>query len=118
MEGVWLVSGGVAGYWLVDIYDRLCVYFKLGDTKHAVHNVLTGLVIAVLGIWTVTSSGNVLASGVVLGLSVRLWIGFLMDKNYQRWYWMFAREFGLVEHRIVVGVWGALLLWQVFGLIR
>lgn len=90
-----------------------------GERKQLpVHNVLTGLIVAMLGIWTVTSSGSLIASGAVLGLGVRLILDFWQTDDYHKWYWIFAREFSPRENTIVRWVWAALLLVAVIGLIR
>lgn len=87
-------------------------------TRLPVHNVLTGLIVAVVGIWTITSSGSLLASGVVLGLGTRLLFTFWQEKDYAKWYWIFARQFTLREHNLIKWVWAALLLVSVIGLVR
>ena len=46
-------------------------------TRLPVHNILTAMVVAVLGVWVVSSAGSMLASGVVVGLGVRLFTEFL-----------------------------------------
>lgn len=143
-----LVVGWVIGYMLTEIDDlfyayicnpgdevcqRVKTHIAAADWRRArdllvatrgerqnlpIHNVLTGLVVAALGVWVVSSSGSLVASGAVLGLTTRLFIGAMAEKNYQKWYWMFAREFRMAEHRMVLGIWGFLLALQVFGLIR
>lgn len=145
---LWLVLGWTGGYWLSDVDDLFYVYLcnpqeltcqrirlevqrkdwrnawgllaatRLERLRLPVHNVLTGLVVAVMGLWMVTSGGSVFASGVVLGLGVRLFIGILIDTNYKRWYWVFARDFAEHEHRVVVGIWGLLLALQAVFLLR
>lgn len=86
-------------------------------TKLPVHNVLTAVIVAVLGIWVVSSAGSLLASGVVVGLGVRLFTEFLSgDKN--KWFWVFAREFSVEEIRAIGGVWGLLLVISLVGLMR
>jgi len=143
-----LVLGWVIGYMLTEIDDlfyayicnpedgtcqRVKTHIAAADWRRArdvlvatrgerqnlpIHNILTGLVVAAVGVWVVTSSGSLIASGAVLGLTTRLFIGALMEKNYQKWYWMFAREFTATEHKTVMAVWGLLLGLQIVGLIR
>jgi hypothetical protein len=84
----------------------------------SVHNVATGLLLAVLGIWIVSSSGSVLASGAALGLGIRLLTQLIWEVDYQRWYWIFARRFSHFENRTVQIIWAFLLLWQLGSLIR
>lgn len=145
---VWLVVGWVIGYLLTGIDDlfyayicnpgdetcqRVKTHIAVADWRRArdllvatrgerqnlpVHNILTGLVVAAVGVWVVSSSGSLIASGVVLGLSTRLFIGALLEKNYQKWYWMFARGFSVAEHKVILGIWGFLLALQVVGLLR
>lgn len=144
----WLVVGWGIGYVLTEIDDlfyayicnpgdetcqRVKTHIAAADWRRArdllvttrgerqnlpIHNILTGLVVAAVGVWVVSSSGSLIASGAVLGLSVRLFIGALVEKNYQKWYWMFAREFGVAEHRVILGIWGVLLVLQAVGLVR
>ncbi len=86
-------------------------------TRLPIHNILTGLVVAVLGVWIVSSAGNVLTLGVVVGLGVRLFTDF-WSSNKKDWFWMFAREFSIGEIRVIGGIWGLLLLISLVGLIR
>lgn len=82
-----------------------------------IHNVLTGVVVAVMGVWIVSSAGSILASGVVVGLGVKLFVEFLFGDK-KNWFWIFAREFSIGEVRVVGGVWGLLLLISLIGLVR
>ena len=147
LANLWLLVGWVIGYWLTEIDDIFYVYIsdpmdgtgqkvkallRVGDLRRArellvmtrserqklpVHNTLTGLVVAVLGIWVITSSGSILASGVALGLTTRLFIGLLLEKDFNKWYWVFAKKFTDKENRIVLMVWGFLLALQVLFLL-
>ncbi len=85
--------------------------------KLPIHNVLTGVVVAVLGVWIVSSVGSALASGVVIGLGVRLFVEFLFGDK-KKWFWIFAREFSIGEIRVIGGIWGLLLLTSLVGLVR
>ncbi len=87
-------------------------------TRLPVHNVLTGLIVAVMAIWVVTSSGSMLASGVALGLSVRLLLEFWSAADYGKWYWLFARQFSPKEHDVIKWVWGLLVAVSLVGLAR
>lgn len=87
-------------------------------TRLPVRNVLTGLIVAVMAIWVVTSSGSMIASGVAVGLGVRLLLEFWQASDYKRWYWIFAREFGAKEHNLIKWVWTLLLGISVITLIR
>lgn len=86
-------------------------------TRLPIHNILTGLVVAVLGLWVVSSVGSLLASGVVVGLGIRLFSEFLSGDK-KSWFWIFAREFGTNEINIIGGVWGLLLVVSLIGLVR
>ena len=83
-----------------------------------IHNAMTGLVVAGVGLWVISSSGSTLGSGVVLGLSVRLWWGMMRGEEYQRWYWMVARKMTLAEHKMIGGIWGVLVALQIVLLMR
>ena len=87
-------------------------------TRLPVHNILTTGVVALMGIWMVTSSGNLLASGLVIGLSVRLVWELWQASDWSKWYWIFAREFSVLEHKIIRGVLTALIVIQCLGLIK
>ncbi|MBI2008326.1 hypothetical protein HYS82_01585 [Candidatus Amesbacteria bacterium] len=145
---VWLTVGWVIGYLLTEIDDLFYVYIcnprdevcqrvkthiAAADWRRArevlvatrgerqnlpVHNILTGLVVAAVGVWVISSLGSLVAAGAVLGLTTRLFVGALGEKNFEKWYWMFAREFRVVEHKVILGVWGVLLALQIVGLIR
>ncbi len=147
MENLWLVAGGVVGGALAEadhlFYIAVCnpqeltcqrVRQELGArnwrsawdllrrtagerTKLPIHNILTGLVVAVLGLWVVSSAGSLLASGVVVGLGVRLFTEFLSGDK-KNWFWVFAREFSVGEIRVIGGIWGLLLLISLIGLVR
>jgi hypothetical protein len=91
---------------------------KFERTKLPIRNVLTGFVMTGLGIWVVISSGNVFASGLVFGFGIRLLSEFLADRDYRKWYWIFAREFSESEHRGIVLAWMGGLIWQWLALLR
>jgi hypothetical protein len=95
----------------------------LTDTKGErsqlpMRNVLTLLVVEILGLWTVTAAVNPFAAGLVYGLGVKLVSELLMTTNYKSWYWVFAREFGDTEHKLVLLVSLGLMLWQTLLLWR
>ena len=87
-------------------------------TKLPIKNMLTAYVIAIVGVWVATSSRSVLAGGIVLSLGVRLFIDAIKERDFTKWYWVFARPFSMKEHRILMGVWGLLLAVQFFVLLR
>ena len=86
--------------------------------KLPVHNILTGLVVGIVGWWVISSSGSFLGAGVVLGLSVRLWIGLVHETDYQKWYWVFARPFSEIEHRGLVAALIVAMAVQILTVIR
>jgi len=87
-------------------------------TRMPIHNVLTGLIVAVMAIWTVTSSGSLLASGVAIGLNVRLLIEFWRSADYTKWYWLIARPITAGENKIVKWVWTGLTILCCIFLLR
>ncbi len=87
-------------------------------TRMPIHNVLTGLIVAVMGVWIVTSAGSLIASGVAVGLSVRLLIEFWQAGDYRKWYWLFAREFSVNEDKIVKWVWTGITIICCIFLLR
>ena len=145
---IWLVVGWGIGHWLADIdhlfYALVCnpqelscmrVRNELANrrwrsawqmlkstaperTRMPVRNVLTGLIVSVMAIWVVTSSGSMIASGVAVGLGVRLLLEFWQASDYRKWYWLFAREFSSKENTLVKWVWSLLLIVAVLGLAR
>lgn len=143
VSNIWLVGGWIIGYILAGadhlLYAVVCnpqeltcqkikqhiarsawheAWKVLKETEHErtrlpISNMLTGLIVAVLGVWVVTSSGSLLASGVVVGLEIKLYTDFILDSDKKKWYWMFAKE---VE--ILGMIWGLLLLIQLISLVR
>lgn len=87
-------------------------------TRMPVRNILTGLIVAVMGIWTVTSAGSLLASGVAVSLSVRLLSEFWRAADYTKWYWLFARPITAGENKIVKWVGTGLVVTQCLMLLR
>lgn len=81
-------------------------------TKLPVHNALTGLIVALMGVWLVTSLGNILAAGLALGLSVNLLSDFWFDADHSKWYWLIARPITATEDKIVKWVWTGLVVAQ------
>jgi hypothetical protein len=91
---------------------------KSERTQLPIRNVLTAFVMMGVGLWVISSSASLLAAGLCLGFSVRLFSEILADKNFKNWYWLFAREFSQTEHWGVILAWGAVLIWQFWILIR
>jgi hypothetical protein len=99
------------------------IWELLNDTKSErtqlpIRNILTAFVMTGVGLWVISSSASMLAAGLCLGFTIRLFSELLGEKNYQNWYWVFAREFTPSEHRGLLIAWGAVLIWQWSILIR
>lgn len=148
MGSLLLAVGWGIGYWLADIdhlfYALVCnpqelscmrvkqllvnrswsaAWKMLKETqgeriRMPIHNTLTGLIMTVMAIWTVTSSGSLLASGVAVGLSVRLLIEFWRAADYTKWYWLIARPIVAGENKIVKWVWTGLTILCCIFLLR
>jgi len=117
-----LTAGWIAGWKLVELNKYLD---KVGgarellvDWDKSVRNVLTVSAVGILGIWVVTSAGSPLASGLVFGLSVRLFAEYWQAADYKSWYWVIAREVTEVERKVFGGIWGAVLLLTWLILVR
>lgn len=85
--------------------------------KMPVRNMLTVAVILGMGIWIISSNPSFLAMGVLLGMTTRLLGEILAEKNYKKWYWLFAREFNETEHRGFLVAWIAVLAWEILRVI-
>jgi hypothetical protein len=121
-----LVAGWGVGYILPGIEK----YFGTGRLKEwvgqavvdryrsPIKNVLTGGLVAVLALWMLASSGSSLGVGVVTGLTVRLFVDYLNEKNRKVWYWIFVREFSGKEMDNVKILWGALVAVILIGLVK
>lgn len=86
---------------------------KFERNKLPIRNILTLISMTGVGIWVVSSSGSLLASGLVFGFCVRLFSELIFDTDYKKWYWIFAREFSLPEHKGFLGAitFGIILQW-------
>ena len=90
-----------------------------GERKRLpIRNMLTIFILLGVGIWVVSSSGSMLASGMVMGLLVRLFSEAVRDAEYKKWYWVFARDFTPMEHRGFLTAWGLVLLFSLVLLMR
>ena len=85
---------------------------KSERTKLPIHNIVTGLVLGVLGVWLVTSSLSLLASGLVISLGAKLFLEFTLDKNQIDWYWLMSKPLRLKE------IWLVIIVLQLFLLVR
>ncbi len=90
----------------------------LGQWSEGVRNVLTQLVLMILGYWLISSSGSYLAWGVVMGLQIRLLIEMATASDWTKWYTMTGREFNQREHRGMVLGMGGLILGQLLLAMR
>jgi len=86
--------------------------------KLPIRNILTAFVMTGVGLWLVSSGSSLLAAGTCLGFSVKLYWEAVTDKNFKKWYWLFARDFTEAEHRGVMIAWGVVLIWQYLVLVR
>ncbi len=87
-------------------------------TKLPIRNILTAFVMTGVGWWMISSGASLLASGMCLGFSIRLFSEIVTDPDYGSWYWLFARPFSREEHRGLVIAWGSVLIWLFMMLVR
>ena len=119
---VWVTLGWVAGWWLVEA-DKYVVRVKgmekyMAEWSRAIRNVLTALVLAVVGLWVTSSSSSLLAAGLVFGLAVRLFSEFIYTNDWRSWYWVVAREISDREHKVFMVIFGIILLLDWLLLVR
>ncbi len=120
------IIGGILGYFLVDLDEflkkRRITNPQVGEIllqwKRSVRNVLTCAVIALCGIWVISSSGSALAWGLVFAMQLRLFSELLFAEDYAGWYWVISRQISRVENRIFLIVWGAVIFGQWLGLVK
>jgi len=86
--------------------------------KLPIRNMATAFVVGIMGIWVATSTSSVLAAGLVFGLGVRLVIELWQVKKYQKWYWLFNREFTMTEHQILRIIVTGMVVYQAIGIIK
>jgi hypothetical protein len=119
VSDVLLIAGWVLGWMLVE-GDRLFYgpkmrealkSFEAESIQPAIRNMLTAFVMTGVGIWVISSSSSLLAAGTCLGFAVRLFSEIIGDGDYQKWYWVFARQFTREEHRGLMIAWGLVLIW-------
>ena len=91
---------------------------KSERTKLPLRNMLTAFVLTGVGVWVITSSASLLAAGLCLGFSVRLFSEVISDADYNKWYWIFARKFNDTEHKGLMMAWGIILLWLWWIVVR
>lgn len=90
---------------------------QVGD-KSPIRNILTATILGILGIWGILSLGNKFVPALVVGLYARMVWLLWNDINWQKWYWLFAREFELKEQQIVRYILSFILVLQLFLLVR
>lgn len=90
---------------------------QVGD-KSPIRNVLTATILGILGIWGILSLGNKFVPALIVGLYARMIWLLWTDINWQKWYWLFAREFELREQQIVRYILSFILVLQLFLLVR
>ena len=119
------VAGWVLGWNLVDL-DQWVKRAKLTGSwvgifdqwKTQIRSIITIVVLVIMGVWLVSSSGSALGWGTVVGLQVRLLADMLQDTDFGSWYTAIARTFTKREHAGVLLAWTGLLLLQGFILLR
>jgi len=122
-----LVLGWIIGWMIADL-DKYVAKYGGKNLKEAgksleqwsagVRNVLTIGVLMVAGFWVVSSTGNLLAIGLVLGLQVRLFSEMTGTKEYNKWYWVFARSFSEGENKVFLIVWAIMMIIQALFVVR
>lgn len=118
-----MVGGWIFGWMLPDLVvrpevtKRLPVDLGAGMGK-AMWNVLTLGAVLVAGLWVISSGESPIASGLVTGLGLRLYSGMLSESDYQKWYWVFAKGFSVHEHKILMVIYGIMLVVQFVFLLR
>ena len=90
----------------------------MASWQASVRNVLTLGCMELLGFWAISSSGSLLAWGLVFGLSIRLYSEFLAEADYKKWYVVFARQFSDNEHKVFKILLGGMLIAQLLMLVR
>jgi hypothetical protein len=126
LGNVMFVVGWVLGWMLADLDKHLISRVKVGGRMvevlsqwpGAVRNVLTLAAMEILGLWVISSASSPLAGGLVFGLMVRLFSEFLTERDYKKWYWVFARDFDESEHKVFRIGLAMLLVIQLFMLVR
>ena len=122
LDYAWLITGWILGWLLVEA-NKYAVNIKgveafLTEWERAIRNVVTGLVLAILGVWVASSSNSLLAGGLVFGMGMRLWSEYFYSGEWKKWYWIIAREISETEHKIFTAVWGFILLIEWLILVR
>lgn len=90
---------------------------QVGD-KSPIRNILTMGILGILGIWGILSLGNKFVPALIVGLYARMVWLLWNDINWQKWYWLFAREFEIKEHQIIRYILSFILIMQLFLLVR
>lgn len=103
-----LILGWFVGYLLLNI-EKYLNKSLIVNNRSAVKNVLTGMVVTILALGMVMGVGSLLGVGVVTALMVRMYCTYLMQKNKDEWYWMFAKSFSVKEKQYVTVIWGVVV---------
>ena len=90
---------------------------QVGD-KSPIRNILTMGILGILGIWGILSLGNKFVPALIVGLYARMVWLLWIDINWQKWYWLFAREFELKDHQIIRYILSFILVLQLWLLVR
>ncbi len=90
---------------------------QVGDNS-PIRNILTLGILGILGIWGILSLGNRFVPALIVGLYARMIWLLWTDKAWQKWYWLFAREFEIKEHQIIRYILSFILVLQLWLLVR
>jgi hypothetical protein len=114
---LWYLAGGFAGIYFLDVAE---VFFNLQPSPF--RTILFSFVFAVAAFFIVTSSGSILASGLVLSIffTLVLWqVGeWQIQKNLTSWYRMIAGQTPVPVQRWVLIVYLVAFLVVTFYFIR
>lgn len=117
LAGLWFVVGGVVGIYFLDIAD---VFFHLSPSPF--RSIVFAAAFVVVSLFVVTSSGSMLASGLVLSLYVTLLLWQLGEwhvrGNLNEWYRMIAGPVPVGVQRWGVVLFVVILLMETYLFIR
>lgn len=117
IESVMYLTGGLVGIYFLDIAE---VFFDL--TPSPFRTVLFAVLFAIVSFFVVTSSGSLLATGLVLSLylTIILWqVGeWRMTGSLNSWYRMVAGPVTVATQRTVLIVFVVIFLAETFLFVR
>lgn len=101
------------GWWIWNLERNAWVKTNWPITKYSpFRNVLVVTLVGIVGIWVISSSPSMLASGVVWGMGARAFWEMLKSSNLSSWFAVFARTFTEKEQRAYVFGLGVVLVIQ------